>query len=332
MIDKRIGVALAAATLAWLPAQPAYAIFHWCKGCGTPVVAGYAPAPVMPYAVGYAPYVASYAPACPSPCGSACAAPCADGELRAAGELSHRLLQHAGRGLSADAGLWPVRPDDRDASDDDLRHGGPARAVHLVSSGGRRLRAGLPLAVCDGRLRAAPPVAAASYYAPAVGAAAPACCTASYAAPTTSSYAPAVTAGYAAPAPAPQTYSPAPAAAPTPLGTPGSSFQSQPPASAYPSNPAPSQPQPSEQTQPNQTFENPSGQPAPEPQSRIVLPPRTTNSTTSGVPRSLDPEDALDQSTAIPLRRSVAMRPVSTASAPQSTDLSDQGWRSARKQ
>ena len=129
-----------------------------------------------------------------------------------------------------------------------------------------------------------------------------------------------------------QTYSPAPAAAPTPLGTPGSSFQSQPPASAYPSNPAPSQPQPSEQTQPNQTFENPSGQPAPEPQSRIVLPPRTTNSTTSGVPRSLDPEDALDQSTAIPLRRSVAMRPVSTASAPQSTDLSDQGWRSARKQ
>ncbi len=330
MIVKRIGLGLVAATLAWLPAQPAYAIFHWCKGCGTPVVAGYAPAPVVPYSAGYAPYVASYAPACPLPCGSACVAPCAQ-TVSYVPQVSYRTVYYntpvvAYRPMTACGLCGPttvMRPVTTYVT--------AARLVAYTSYS--PVVSGCAPSPCAmGACGVAAPVATAVSYPPV--APAPACCSASYAAPTGASYPPAVTAGYTAPAAAgaTQTYAPIPAAPSAPAAAPSYSSPGPTPSSTYPSNPTPLQPQPSGQSQPNQTFENPSDQPAPEPQSRIVLPPRSINSTTSGAPRALDPEDALDQSTAIPLRRSVAMRPVSTSVAPQSTDLSDQGWRSARKQ
>jgi hypothetical protein len=204
------------------------------------------------------------------------------------------------------------------------------------------------------------PMAATAYYAP-VAPAAPACCAAGYApapvsagyapAPVSAGYAPAgyapapVTAGYAAPqvtagyGQAPATYYGAPPMnAPAALGAPGTTVQSLSPTPASPTSnpgypspgPAPAA-APADQTQPP-TFGNPPDNGPSATQSRIVLPPRSTPSSTSGTPRALDPEDALDQSTALPLRRSVAMRPVSTSNLdrPLATSADDGGWRSAR--
>jgi hypothetical protein len=128
-----------------------------------------------------------------------------------------------------------------------------------------------------------------------------------------------VTAAYYAPAPAPVI----PAA--MPLGTPGTTVPSLAPAAAAPA-PAPSLPPasaPAATEQPNPTFETP----APDPQSRIVLPPRSDSSTSA--PRALDPEDRM---TALPLRQAWSVRNASmiTPAKPEAPQQDDGGWRAAR--
>ncbi|MBI3839891.1 MAG: hypothetical protein HY288_18360 [Planctomycetia bacterium] len=168
------------------------------------------------------------------------------------------------------------------------------------------------------------------------------------AAPTAVAPVTATPAYYAPSAPAVSGYAPAPAtiSAPLSLGTPGTTVRSLAPSPTYPSGPAststPSlvpeaQPEPADSAPANKTFEDQnkpnSTTPNQQPQSRILFPsrPESSNSNTSGVPRTLDPEDQ-DRSTALPIRQAWAVRQASLVSPamPATQKLDDSGWRAAR--
>ena len=320
MISKRIGLALAAATLAWLPAQPAYAIFHWCKGCGTPATAMYAPATVgyAPYSVGYAPpYVAAYAPA---PCGSACVAPCAQ-TVNYVPQTAYRTVYYSTpvTAFSPVAACGPcgqttvMRPVTTYVTQARLvpymtyrpvvlpRCRWPrARWLCRPGPGGRRrvLRSGAPAAPLaarrttrrrgDGWLlrrnrrsrgsgsgsRSGRELRSGSRRGELRSGPGPGSRADLHAADPDARRA-------ELPEPRPRTQNTYPVRSRIGRST-----------TRTPNRPSKQQQQP-------------------EPQSRIVLPPRSENSSTS-VPRALDPEDALDMSTALPSRQTIALRPVST--------------------
>jgi hypothetical protein len=183
----------------------------------------------------------------------------------------------------------------------------------------------------------------APYYAPATtGYYAPAT-TAYYAPATSACCAPAVT---TLAAPASVNYAPVPVTTSAPLGTTGTTLRSLAPSPAAPATtqdstttqpylgtPSPSDRTPENPDPQNRTFESPSDSSAPEPQSRLLLPPRTqpSNSNTGTRLQGLDPEDQ-DRSTALPIRQAWAVKPVKTSSPakPLPAKPVDSGWRSAR--
>lgn len=148
-------------------------------------------------------------------------------------------------------------------------------------------------------------VPTARYYAPAVMAA-PRCC-----AP--------VSARTYMPAPSLSTYRPAPVASPLPVGAPGGTLQSVTPAPSLNTVPPASGEK--------QTFESSPLDTNP-PQSRILLPPSTSN--LSNRPHVLDP-DGQDRTTAIPLPKSWAVRQASLVTQVKAEKRSDDngGWRAA---
>jgi hypothetical protein len=122
--------------------------------------------------------------------------------------------------------------------------------------------------------------------------------------------------------PAPAAYNPAPVGSPVPAG-PSATLQNVTPVPSLEPSPAPSDPE--------QTFET-SPLDSNQPRSRVLLPPTSeSSSSTLGRPRGLDPQQDLDRTTAIPLRRGTAVRQASlvsptTAQAPSADD----GWRAGK--
>jgi hypothetical protein len=185
--------------------------------------------------------------------------------------------------------------------------------------------------------------APATVVAPAPAPAAP-CCGSAAATPTPSlsNFAPATTTTVI-PSTAPSTtFTPSTVPSTTvPSGTPGSTLQSLQPTPDPSLNAAPLQTAPSTTT-PNSTFAPSTTTPSngePQPQSRILLPPATSSapSATSNRPTGLDPEDNMDRTTAIPLRRGYTVRqaslivPVQTAPVKAEKPAADDGWRPAAK-
>jgi hypothetical protein len=148
-------------------------------------------------------------------------------------------------------------------------------------------------------------VPTATYYAPPVTAA-PRCCSP-------------VSARTYVPAPSISTYNPAPLAAPVPAATPGVAPQNLTPVPSLDAVP-PTSGQ-------NQTFESSPLDSNP-PQSRMLLPPSTSNLTNR--PHVLDREGR-DRTTAIPLRKSWAVRQASLVTPAKAETRSDDhdGWRAA---
>lgn len=141
------------------------------------------------------------------------------------------------------------------------------------------------------------PVVTAAYYAPYAQAAAP-CCTAGY----------------------------APAAAPV-------QSQTQAAGQNGATNPTPAATEPGT-TQPDSTDPGKTFAPAPsatDPQSRILLPPRSGSSNTTGAPRTLDSGHSQDRTTALPIRQAWSVRRASTISPakPVTQTQDDGGWQSA---
>lgn len=101
------------------------------------------------------------------------------------------------------------------------------------------------------------------------------------------------------------------------------------PAGALPptTNPTP----PADTAPQNRTFENPNGTKPTQPESRLLLPPRTepANSDSNRALRGLDPEENQDRFTAIPLRPS-PFRPASLVT-PAPADGRDATWQASRR-
>ena len=284
-----------------------------------PVVATYAPAPVVA-AYAPAPVMAAYAPACPT-------------VVNYVPQTAYRTVYYSTpvTAFSPVAACGPcgqttvMRPVTTYVTQ--------ARLVPYMTY--RPVVAAMPVAACPTGCPTAAPVATAAYYAPA----APACCGAAPAAATVG-YAPAAATVNYAPAPAAVNYAPAPAAvnyAPAPARLP-------PPTRSRPRRPPRRLPEPGPAAKHVSV--------AAEPDVRQLEPrtgPATAAATTAtaraaiadrvaaalgtsntSVPRALDPEDALDKSTALPSRQSMAMRPVSTVAPKAAVKLDDGGWRSAR--
>ncbi|HEX3727128.1 MAG TPA: hypothetical protein VHV08_12825, partial [Pirellulales bacterium] len=176
----------------------------------------------------------------------------------------------------------------------------------------------------------AAPAVAAAYYAPAAPVAAAPCCGAAGYAPAPAAGVPSGAVGTPVPSLGPPPgYSPAPVPSAAPQGpyAPGlapSGPPTTPPSASPPDQAAPDGSSPNTSS-PNKTFNDaPEGQPA-QPQSRLIQPPPNfNNSSTMGAPRALDPEDQ-DRTTALPLHRTLAARPVSTVTT--SMEDSNDGWR-----
>jgi hypothetical protein len=93
------------------------------------------------------------------------------------------------------------------------------------------------------------------------------------------------------------------------------------PSPSYPAPTVPVQPAPGVPATSQPTFE-----PAPQPESRMMQPLQLNPSTSLGVPRALDPESQ-DRMTKSPVRQAFAARLVSTDSS--ITRYEDDGWRAA---
>ncbi|HEY2893053.1 MAG TPA: hypothetical protein VGJ16_02525 [Pirellulales bacterium] len=152
--------------------------------------------------------------------------------------------------------------------------------------------------------------------------------------------------GYPTPAPAltQQPAMAAPSLYPPPVATPPAVVA--PPANTAPQSifgqdnrlpagalPPTSNPNPPVDTAPqNRTFENPNGTKPNQPESRLLLPPRTepANSDSNRALRGLDPEQNQDRFTAIPLRQPSPFRPASLVT-PIPADGRDATWQASRR-
>jgi hypothetical protein len=96
--------------------------------------------------------------------------------------------------------------------------------------------------------------------------------------------------------------------------------------------PAGSLSQPPQAAPETKTFQNPPEEKKPEPESRLLLPPRgePTNSDGNRAMRGLDPESNQDRFTAIPLRPAYAVRPASLI-VPAAEHPRDATWQAARR-
>jgi hypothetical protein len=334
MTRQSLCVTLAAMTLFLLPAQSARACCGWWNRMwGTPTTSYYAP-----YTAAYAPcascapYTAAYAP-----CATGCAAPYVASYAPACAQVVNYVPQTSYRTVYYSQPVVAYSPMTACNA-----CGGATTVMRPVTTYVTQARV-VPYTSYRPVVTAMPmataayyaPVATAAYYAP-VAAPAAGCCGANYApSPVTTALpvgAVGTTVQSLAPVPVP-TYAGPPQGQPGPSGDPSLQRpqlnQSAPPAGTnqnFEGSP------PSDVPQPNSDPSQPQSD-APQPQSRIVFPPRAgQNSNTSGAPRALDPEAAMDQTTALPLRQTVAARPVSTVSPTRpAASKADDGWRSARQ-
>lgn len=182
-----------------------------------------------------------------------------------------------------------------------------------------------PACGCGVPAMVAPVTATPAYYAPSV--------------PTVSGYAPVpatVAAPYnsAAPGMTVRSLTPIPANP----AAPGQPYLGAPAQTGPPNLPPVTQPAPQDSVPADKTFENSkspdSDSPNGQPQSRIRFPlkPESSNSNTSGAPRTLDPEDQ-DRTTSLPIRQAWAVRQASLVgpSIPTTPKLDDSGWRAAQR-